>query len=692
MKIKKVNCLIDFFSEEIPASMQLFLEKELNFLFEKMFNKTLLKYKNIEILSSPRHHCVVISDIDNVQKNQTIDIKGPRIDAPKLAVEGFLKTNKITLKNLTINKTNKGEFFFYKKFIKGKNFSQLITDIIQEVCSSISWPKSQRWGNSDLKWGRPLRNIMVLIDGSCINGKIKINDNEFLKFKNYTYAHRSIKKPLKIKALKDFVNVMKNSFVLVNRLHRKNSIEKQISKITRKLKLNYHKDESLLNEVTGLVEFPNVLVGKIDKQYMKLPFEILSTVMKVHQKYFSLLDNSMKIAPYFLVVSNLKPNNLTDKNVINGNERVLKARLSDALFFWENDCKKDFSFYIKKLKTMIFYEGLGDLYERSLRLSNINKKIGILFNIKDTNKLKKLGLYSKLDLSSNLVGEFPELQGVMLKYLAKTNGLSKDMQVAFEDQYKPIGLNKDLPRNKLGSILSISNNIDTLSSFFSLGLMPTGSRDPFALRRSGNSLINVLWFERNTLSLEKLMRLLDERFNNNIKLLDELKKFLIDRLYNFLLEKGFKSDRLSAIILKDNIDTKTFLEIKNELKALDKILNSRSGVKFISNFKRIYNITKKSENLSNSFKIREDLFIFRDEEKLYKFLKKLSKNNKITSELNYNKLQLEHFKEFNLLIEDFFDNVLVNDKNNKLKKNRIQLLEGIKFNFNKICKFELIKT
>jgi len=173
MKIKKVNCLIDFFSEEIPASMQIFLEKEFNLLFEKVLNKVLLNYEKIEILSSPRHHCVLIHNIDSVQKDQSLDIKGPRIDAPKLAIEGFLKTNKTTLKKLTVNKTNKGEFYFHKKFIKGKTFSQLITDIIQEVCASISWPKSQRWGYSDLKWGRPLRNIMVLIDKSCVMAKLK---------------------------------------------------------------------------------------------------------------------------------------------------------------------------------------------------------------------------------------------------------------------------------------------------------------------------------------------------------------------------------------------------------------------------------------------------------------------------------------------------------------------------------------
>ena len=305
--------------------------------------------------------------------------------------------------------------------------------------------------------------------------------------------------------------------------------------------------------------------------------------------------------------------------------------------------------------------------------------------------MNKLGLYSKLDLSSNLVGEFPELQGTMLKYLAKLNGFSKDMQFAFEDQYKPVGLNKNMPRNKLGSILSVSNNIDTLCCFFSLGLIPTGSRDPFALRRSGNSLVNVLWHEGNKLSLNHLINSLDKKFSKDVKLVNEIKNFLIDRLHNFLIEEAFGSDKLTAIISQDNIGQKTFLEIKSELKALDKILNTKSGIKFISNFKRVYNITKKSEMLSNSIKIKKELFVFKEEKQLYDFLNKLSKSNKISSVLNSNKKQLDHIKEFNSLIEKFFDNVLVNDENIKIKNNRINLLTNIKINFEMICKFQLIK-
>jgi len=231
-----------------------------------------------------------------------------------------------------------------------------------------------------------------------------------------------------------------------------------------------------------------------------------------------------------------------------------------------------------------------------------------------------------------------------------------------------------------------------LSCFFSIGLIPTGSRDPFALRRSGNSLINVLWHESNTLSLDQLINSLDKKLSKDVKLINEIKFFLIDRLYNFLIEEGFRSDKLSAIISQDNIGQKTFLEIKSELKALDKILNTNIGIKFISNFKRIYNITKKSEILPNSLKIKKGLFVFKEEKQLHNFLTKLSKSNKINTELNYNKKQLDHFNEFNFLIEKFFDNVLVNDENIKIKHNRIKLLESIKVNFEMTCKFQVIKT
>tara|TARA_E500000178_G_C16971489_1_gene731146 strand:+ start:26 stop:1486 length:1461 start_codon:yes stop_codon:yes gene_type:complete len=486
---------------------------------------------------------------------------------------------------------------------------------------------------------------------------------------------------------------MKKSKVFVKRIDRKKIIEDQITKTTKKLNLTFHSDEDLLNEVLGLVENPNVLIGKIEKQFMNLPFEVLSIVMKVHQKYFSLLDQNMNIAPYFLVVSNLKSYKEIDKTVINGNERVLKARLSDALFFWENDFKKDIAFYLNKLKTIVFYENLGNLYQRSLRLSEINKKIGPFFNFYEKETLHTLGLYSKLDLSSNLVDEFPELQGIMLKYLARANNFNKSMQIAFEDQYKPVGLNKVMPRNELGCILSISNNIDTLSSFFSIGLLPTGSRDPFALRRSANSVISILWFKNISLSIVDVINSLDKkRIKDFSNVENDLKKFLIDRLKNFLIDEGFGLDKLSSVISGENIHTKAFSEIKKSFIILDKILNSKTGQKFILNFKRIYNITKKIDFPASSIEIQQAKFKFKEEEQIHNFILKLNKQKEGNLLLDFDKNFKDLLKEFNFLVEQFFENVLVNDKDQSIKNNRIKLLINLKSHFNKTCNFEQVKV
>ena len=392
--------------------------------------------------------------------------------------------------------------------------------------------------------------------------------------------------------------------------------------------------------------------------------------MKVHQKYFSLVDKHGKMAPFFLVITNSLENKYNDKVILQGNERVLRARLSDALFFLEKtDLSKGFDIYLNKLKTIKFYENLGSLYDRSVRISIICKKLGSLFSINENRKLKILGLYSKLDLCSNLVFEFPELQGVMLKYLAKNNNYGLEMQKAFEDQYKPLGLNNEMPQNKLGCLLSISNNIDTLTNFFSIGLQPTGSRDPLGLRRAANSLINVMWNKCDNLSLKNIFDLVDK---NNFKSFDTLKsrlnKFLIERLKYYLLDHGYKLDNISSIVLTLNIEEKSFAWIKDNIKNLEKFLVTDIGKVFILNFKRIENITKKSMVSNSDSKIRKSKLIKQEELNLYNFLLKLKYLIKMKDLEKFDKSFFKIADEFNLLNNNFFENILVNDRNITVKK------------------------
>ncbi len=693
MKNNNINCLVDFFSEEIPANMQIHIENELKKTFAKEIKNHFLKINDIQVFSSPRHFTVFLNHLQLVQRDQNLEIKGPRIDARREAIDGFLKTNKIQFKKLKIIKNKKGEFYFYNKSIKGKNIYDLINDIVNKVCFSIGWPKSQRWGHSDFKWGRPLRGILVLIGNKKANGSVKISKNDSLKFNNFTYGHRSVEKKIYIKSPEEFISTMKENYVYIKRSERKKIIVKEIKNLEKKYSLQLCVDEDLLNEVIGLVEYPNVLIGNIEKEFMKLPFEILSTVMKVHQKYFSLMDKKGKMAPFFLVVTNSPKDKINDKIILQGNERVLRARLSDALFFWETDIKTNFSLYLNKLKSMVFYENLGSLHDRSLRISFICKRLGPHFSIKNNKDLMNLGLYSKLDLCSNLVFEFPELQGKMLKYLAKYQNYPIDLQKAFEDQYKPQGLNKEMPKNNLGCILSISNNIDTLSNFFSINLQPTGSRDPLGLRRAANSLINLLWHKCDNLSFNNLLNLINK---NNFKSFDVIKdkliQFLIERLRYFLLDQGFQLDRILSLILINNFEDKPFSWIKYNIVSLEKFLKSENGIIFVLNFKRIENIIKKTEFSNSQRKINISKLEQKEEINLYKFYIEL--NNNIENEKldKVDNLFLKTAKEFNLLNNNFFNKILVNDPDIVLKNNRHILLNSIKRNFNSICKFELINS
>ena len=689
----KTNCLVDFFSEEIPAQMQIYIETELKLLFEKEIKSHSLQFKNVEVFTSPRHFSIFINEVDTNQKDKIFEIKGPRTNAPEKAINGFLKNYKINKNKLKIVKNKKGEFYFYNKTSKGKNISTLMNGIINNICHSISWPKSQRWANSDFKWGRPLRNILVLIGNKKANGFIKIGRNNNLKFSNFTYGHRSILKKIYINSPEEFINKMKKNNVYIKRSDRKKIIERKIFNLLKINNLSLYKDESLLEEVIGLVEYPNVLIGKIEKEFMILPFRILSTVMKVHQKYFSLVDEYGKVTPYFLVITNSLENKDSDKIILQGYERVLKARLSDALFFWKTDINKNFDNYLDKLKTMVFYENLGSIYDRSLRISKMCKKLGTLFSINENCKLKALGLYSKLDLCSNLVFEFPELQGVMLKFLARNNDYDTEMQKAFEDQYKPLGLNKEMPVNNLGCILSISNNVDTLTNFFSIGLQPTGSRDPLGIRRAANSLINVMWNKCDNLSFRNIFYLVDK---NNFKSFDTLKSnlnsFLIERLKNYLLDQGYKLDKISSITLSSDIEEKSFSWIKNNIKNLEKFLVTDIGKKFISNFKRIENITKKSKMSFSDDKVRRSKLVKQEELDFYDFLLKLRHLIKKRNLEEFDKSFFKIADEFNLLNKSFFENILVNDRDNTLKENRHNLLNSIKNCFYYLCRFDLINN
>lgn len=689
MNKKSINCLIDFLSEEIPAGMQPYIGQQISKIFNEKLVGFSLNFNQINTFTSPRHFGIIIQNLQKKQSNQKIEIRGPKTSSSKIAVNGFIKTQNVSKNDLVVKQTKKGNFYFLEKKIKGKSIYELIPEIIQYIIDNLNWPKSQRWGNTDAKWGRPLRNILAITNEKKINGIVSLGSDETLKLTNYTFGHRCFSKKIIIKNPYEYENLLKDNGVLISRKKREKELIKQINFACKKRNLIFFQDKNLLSEVLGLIEIPNVLIGNIEKKFMKLPFEILSTAMKVHQKYFTLLKNNNKKAENFLMVANIPSDLKINKEIIQGNERVLRARLSDALFFWKTDLSENFEKWLNDLKNVKYYENLGTLHDKSLRLSKVNTKLSIFFSYKDTEKASKLGLFSKVDLMTNMVTEFPELQGIVGGYYSKTFGFDNEFKYAYMDQYLPVGNKGMIPRNALGCIMSLSNNIDILSGFFSIGLFPSGSRDPFALRRSAYSLIRVLIEKKVNVSLRKLFNSVEFQKKADNRLNDELSNFILERFKMYLLDNSYNHDVINSVIKTNNFKEIPLFNLLNLMREVKKFSKKKSGRFFIVNYKRVFNILKNISEKDYTKYVDPKLLKNNFEKDLHRYLEDFDETKTKNVALDFKEV-FNNISKSSIKIDKFFKNTLVNVKSKELRSNRLTLLKLLLEKLSFICDFEKI--
>ncbi len=465
--------LLEIFSEETPANMQY---KGL-LAIQKLLAEN-LNSDSIRSVISPRHICLEISDLE---LNQRISVKGPKIGA-NAALEGFMKKYGVKKEELTLRD---GVYFLEKEFSLEKSFNE-IRNKIELSLSSMVWPKSMKWGNNYLEWIRPIHAITCMINDKQL--QIELGH---IKSSNITYGHRSKFSPrveINSANLEDYIKCIRDAGVIVSQEERKQSILIQISKIVTNLNIRLLEDEELLDEIVGLVENPKVFLGKIDKKFMSLPREVLITSLKNHQKYLLLNDFKDNLAPYFIIVSDIDPDD-DGKTVIEGNEKVLAARLSDAQHFINTDLQTRFETLTEKLHKIQFHKDVGSLYEKVVRIKNIAKSICYQIGV-DSIHCERAAMLCKNDLVTGMVGEFPELQGIVGYYYSKINNESASL--AIRDQYKPCGPNDSLPETLEGCILAIADKLDTLISLFKVGIKPTSTKDPYALRRAALGILRII--------------------------------------------------------------------------------------------------------------------------------------------------------------------------------------------------------
>jgi glycyl-tRNA synthetase beta chain len=682
---------LELFSEEIPAGLQKNLREKLLKEFQKFFTEKSIKSKTSYSFSTPNRIAIVFEKLEKEINIESEEIKGPKTDAPEQALEGFIRSNKIEKKDLFKRKNEKGEFFFYKTKPKKLKTHDLLIKFIPKILESYQWKKSMKWSEFDLNWGRPLKSILSVFDKKTINFKF-----HHLTSSNSTFIDKDFEDKKKIfENFKTYEKYFETQGTVINQNKREKSINQQFSKLLNKRQLIIKNNPRLIDEVVNLVDNPNVLLCKFDKNFLSIPKEILTLTMQIHQKYFPTFDNKDEITNEFLIVTNKKD----QKGLIKlGNERVVDARLRDAEFFWNKDKAQNLVKKVSELKLINFFKGLGTYFDKMQRMRKLGGMISDELLI-SKEKVELCASICKTDLTSGLVGEFPELQGIMGGYFSKHQGFDKDISLAVEEQYLPVGLDSKVPKKPFSVALSITDKIDTLVGFFGINEKPTSSKDPFALRRTALGVIRTILENKKDLKINDLLSYSSSLYQDqghsfvNKDLQKELSNFLKDRFRYYLKEKQIRLDIIESLM--SSLSLNKLSSSFEKAKSLNKVISNQIGTDIISSYKRASNILE-VEMKNNKIEISNttDPGIFKSdyEKNLFKKINEIRKY--------YTGIDNDENHEQSLLILagakkevfEFFDNVKVNEENETLKKNRLELINMLCKTFQNFINFQLLKA
>ena len=678
--------LLELYSEEIPPSLQTNARKELHHKIEESCKEKNLKFGSISSYSTPTRIVILIQNLSEKIKVPSKEIRGPKVGVVDDILNSFMRAHRCTLKDLIEKNTDRGKFYFIKTKQKEILTSEILTEIIVNSIATIKWKKSMRWANTDLLWGRPLRSILAVYNRKVLSftfGHLKANE--------YTNIEKDLNiTSKKVLNFKEYNKLLLNNKIVLDQKERESKIISKFKSVCKSKNFKNSYDEKLLKEVINIVEDPHVLLIEFNKRYLELPKEVIISTLQNHQRYFPIFDSKEQITNNFFVVINKKDEN----NVIKeGNKRVVEARLSDAKFFWEKDKSKNLIKQIAKLKDIKFYENLGSIYDKTQRIRKISGMLADNLNL-NKEKAEIAASISKSDLCSDLVGEYPDLQGLMGKYFALSQGFDDEVSNAVSDHYLPIGNSSQTPRKPISYTVAIADKIDTLIGFFLINEKPSSSKDPFALRRSAIGLLKTIIDNKLNLKLRYLIdyniKLYTEQGvkNENQNIENELLSFLRERMKSILKDKNIKNDIIEASVSSYFSDNYFDLYKKNTL--MNKYISKEAGKNAINSYKRAYNIIESSkENLTG----RPDAVLFRkDEEKfLFEKLNEIRKTfTNIEQEKDYEKLLLS-LSEIKIFTDKFFDNVIVNDDNNDIKNNRLELLKMFCNTFNNFINFSKLE-
>ncbi len=697
--------LLEILSEEIPARMQARAADDLKRLVTDGLKAAGLEFSSADAYVTPRRLALVIDGLPEESKSEPITQKGPKVGAPEQAIDGFLRKvarSSVDDEDIRIVNSPKGDFYEFYALAAPKPTESELRSIIPAAMDALPWPKSMRWAQTEVRWVRPVHGILAVFNEHVLHldwDVVRTSDAlsnpttaTRIQSSNETVGHRFLA-PDAI-TVTDFADYKAKLFaakVMLDPAERRAKIEAKAKEECEKAGLSLKDDPGLLDEVTGLVEWPQIHIGTIDDQFMDLPDEVLSTSMRSHQKYFSTLGRDGKLANRFIVVANTETGD-GGKQVVAGNERVLRARLSDAKFFWDQDRSQTLESRVGVLKDRVFHAKLGNLLEKVERVWGLSTEIAKLFGDVDLEMVGRAARLAKADLSTGMVGEFPELQGIMGRYYAQHDGEDASVADAIAEHYSPLGPNDICPTQPVSVCVALADKIDTLVGFFAIDEKPTGSKDPYALRRAALGIIRLVLENGLRLPLVKVFADAHGTLATGDNPANDLMAFFADRLKVHLREQGVRHDLIDAVFALGGEDD--LVRLIKRVDALQEFLKTEDGENLLTAYKRAANILRAEEKKDGTeYRDAPDAGLLTDAAE-----KALADALGTATPAIGDALVAEDFVAamqalagLRKPVDTFFDDVTVNADDAALRVNRLKLLNGIRSALDGVADFSKIE-
>jgi glycyl-tRNA synthetase beta chain len=686
------DLLFEIFSEEMPARMQQGALEQLQDKLKAALAEARLEHSQMHGYVSPRHLAVRVDGLPAQQPDQTIERKGPKISAPEQAIEGFCKSVGLNKDQLEVRKAGKDDCYFAVKEEKGQPTADALKGMLEGILQGFHWPKSMRWGAHEVSWVRPMQNLLCLFDGNVVPVQFG-----HLTANNLTYGHRFLAPDaIEIASADDYLPALTTACVMVEREVRKAQIQTMLEEAAAERELVLVEDAGLLDEVAGLVEWPTVLLGEFEEHYLKLPPEVLLSEMREHQKYFGAKQADGSISNHFFVTANL-PTADGGAAIVHGNGRVLRARLADGEFYWDADRATPLNDWAAKLEGLIFHAKIGSVKDRAERMKQLAPLLAVFVPHANLSECARAAELAKADLTTGMVGEFPELQGIMGRYYAQEQGEAPAVADAIAEHYSPLGASDDVPNAPVSVVAALCDKLDALVGLFAIGEKPTGSKDPFALRRAALGVIRIILENQLRMPLklafDKTASLYPKKLFAESKdaTVAQLLGFFEDRLKVMLKGQGVRHDVIAAVMADSEDD---LLLIAQKAKALQAFLDSDAGANLLAAYKRASNILRAEEQKDDArydAKVDAGLLSEPKEKELYEALE--ASDAPVKEALKDERFDdvMRALAALRAPLDAYFDKVMVNVDEADVRRNRLNTLNHIRASILQVADFEKLE-